>query len=69
MKQTVVEELRALSVDELQTRVDQARRELLQGRIVQVTEGTRRGAAASNTRRNIARMLTIINEKKAEAQA
>lgn len=69
MKKTEMEELRALSIDELHARIDEARRGLLQGRIAQVAEGTRRGAAARTARRQIARMLTIIQQKKVEGQA
>lgn len=70
MKKSEREELRQQSVEELQAAIKEAREELLKGRVEAVTENAGLGVRARQLRRNIARMLTIINEKKqAEVQA
>ena len=70
MKKSEREELRQQSVEELQAAIKEAREELLKGRVEAVTESAGLGVRARQLRRNIARMLTIINEKKqAEVQA
>ena len=70
MKKSEREELRQLSVEELQAKITESREELLKGRLEQVAEGAGIGVRARHLSRNIARMLTIIKEKEqAEVQA
>ncbi len=70
MKKSEIEELRQQSVEDLQASIKENRQELLNGRFEQVAEGTGHGVKSRQLRRDIARKLTIINEKKkAEVQA
>ncbi|NRA40467.1 MAG: 50S ribosomal protein L29 [Planctomycetes bacterium] len=70
MKKSEREELRTKTIEELQDMIKEAREELLKGRLAQVAEGAGIGLRARQLSRNIARMLTFINEKKqAEVQA
>ncbi len=64
MKKTDIEELRQQSVEELNTKITEARKELLDQRFSQAIEGVQRNASYRNARRDIARMQTIIAEKK-----
>ncbi len=67
MKKSEREELRSKTVDELNELIKEAREELLKGRLSQVAEGAGIGLRARQLSRNIARMLTFINEKRQAA--
>lgn len=67
MKNSELQELRTQDVADLQSQIVDLRRELLDGRIKSVTQGETPGMAKRRLRRQIARLLTIINEKKAAA--
>lgn len=69
MKKTDLDELRGMSVEDLQKQVDESRQALMQSRFSAAAEGGRQGIQVRNIRRGIARMLTVIKEKKAEVQA
>lgn len=69
MKRDDLKLLRDKSVDELQAEVVTLREELLKGRFSQALEGTGLGVQARAKRRQVARLMTIINQKKAEVQA
>ena len=57
------DELRELSVDELQSRIDDARQELMNLRFRQSTGELTDHTRLRFTRRQIARLLTIIGER------
>jgi large subunit ribosomal protein L29 len=61
------EEIRALSIDEMEVRLDEAREELMNLRFQQSTGELVDFTRIRYTRRLIARLLTIINERKWEA--
>jgi len=67
MKKTEIQELRSKTVEELEQLVQAHREELMQGRFKRVTQGESLGIKGRAVRRNIARLLTIITEKKAAA--
>ena len=67
MKKSEVQDLRDKSIEELEAAVVAAREELFKGRFKQATEGQGLGVQARNLRRQVARLLTVINEKKAAA--
>ena len=67
MKKTDIQELRSKTVEELEQLVQAHREELMQGRFKRVTQGEGLGVKARAMRRNIARLMTIITEKKAAA--
>ena len=56
-------ELRELSVDELKKKAQDLRRELLVARIGSATQQLKNPLKLRHLRRDIARILTIINEK------
>ena len=64
-----VEELRNLSEEELHEKADQLRKNLMQLRFQAKTGKLERQTAVKETRRDIARILTIINEKKNEVRS
>lgn len=69
MKKTELESLRENSVEELAEIVAASRRELMQLRFSQVTEGQRLESKARGLRRHIARCLTLITQKQRQAAA
>ena len=61
-------EIRNLSDDEIQARLNDAREELMNLRFQLAMGGLSDHTRLSHTRRNIARLLTILNEREAAAQ-
>lgn len=59
--------LRERSVDELKKQVDERRRELFDLRMSAYTDQERSPSLIRNMRREVARMLTVIQEKESEA--
>ena len=57
------EEIRALSNDEIRSRLDDAREELMNLRFQMAVGGLTDHTRLGYTRRTIARMLTILNER------
>lgn len=66
MKKEDKKALAEKSVEELQAEVTTLREDLLKGRLAQAVENQPLGMSARKARRQIARLLTIINQKKAE---
>jgi large subunit ribosomal protein L29 len=64
----VDKELRSLSVDELNARIEDAREELMNLRFRQATGELTDFNQIRRTRREIARMLTLIREIEIEAE-
>jgi len=60
-------ELRKLTLQELEKKLDEAKMELLKLRFQQKISGLDNPMAIRKLRRDIARILTVIREKKAEA--
>ncbi|HOW58546.1 MAG TPA: 50S ribosomal protein L29 [Candidatus Omnitrophota bacterium] len=58
------EELRELSIEELQEKVDSFKKTLMQFRFQLKTGKLERQSSLKETKQDIARLLTIINEKK-----
>lgn len=63
------EELRGLSAEELQDKVDQLKKQLMQYRFQAKTGKLEQQSVVKQTRHDIARTLTILNEKKREAKS
>lgn len=61
-------EIRDLSTDELLSRLNDAREELMNLRFQQATGELTDFTRLRHTRRNIARMLTILREREREAK-
>ncbi len=61
-----VAEVRELDVDELQQRVVQARRELFNLRFQHATGQVENTGQLKEIRKNIARLLTVLNQKQRE---
>jgi large subunit ribosomal protein L29 len=61
-----VAEVRELDVDELQQRVVQARRELFNLRFQHATGQLENTGQLKEIRKNIARLLTVLNQKQRE---
>lgn len=59
-----MEELRGLSVDELKEKRDRLKKELMQFRFQAKTGKLEKASVLQQTKRDIARILTAINEKK-----
>jgi len=57
-------ELRELGIDELKKREDELRRELVSARIAKVNQQLKNPLKVRMLRRDIARIMTIIAEKK-----
>lgn len=55
--------LRALNVDELQKKLSEEREKLMQDRFKQATATLENTSLLKSTRRQIARMETVLNEK------
>jgi len=63
---TRASELRALSDDELAQRLAERRRELFNLRFQSVTGALENSARLKQTKREIARILTVVREREAE---
>ncbi|GAB4524947.1 MAG: 50S ribosomal protein L29 [Anaerolineales bacterium] len=63
-----VDEIRAMSVDEIRARLGDARHELITMRFQQATGELTDTSQIKITRRTIARLLTILNERERLAQ-
>jgi large subunit ribosomal protein L29 len=61
-----VAEVRELSVDELERRVAETRRELFNLRFQHATGQLENTGQLQEVRRNIARLLTVLNQKQQE---
>ena len=61
-------EIRALSTDELKSRLNDTREELMKLRFQLATGGLTDHTRLSQTRRTIARLLTVIQERQAAEQ-
>ncbi len=61
-------EIRALSTDELKARLNDTREELMKLRFQLATGGLTDHTRLSQTRRTIARLLTVIRERQAAEQ-
>ncbi|GFM37477.1 50S ribosomal protein L29 [Desulfovibrio psychrotolerans] len=57
------EELRKLSAEELKTKLEESRKELFDLRFKHATAQLKSTASLPETKRNIARILTILKEK------
>ncbi len=64
-----IEELRNLSGEELLEKAEQLKKTLMQLRFQAKTGKLERQSSIKETRREIARMLTIVNEKKNEVKS
>ena len=62
-----LEELRGLAVEELEEKVGKLKKELMQYRFQAKTGKLEQQNTIRDTRRDIARVLTVMNEKSAEA--
>ena len=63
MKTKTIKELRELTVDELRRKADELQRELLSVRIQHAGQQLKNPLKLRHLRRDIARVLTLINEK------
>ena len=61
-----IEEIRGLGVEELQEKVSKLKKELMHYRFQAKTGKLERQSALSEAKRDIARLLTIMNEKKSQ---
>lgn len=59
----VVKELRALSNEELETKIKESKKELFDLRLKQSTGSLEKPSRIHELRKNIARMNTILNER------
>ena len=57
-------DIRSLSADELQEKLDQVKKELMQSRFQAKTGKLERQSTLAEKKKDIARILTVINEKK-----
>ena len=64
-----VEEIRALSIDAVQAQVNDAKEELMKLRFQQATGELTDSSRLSQTRRTIARLYTVLNERQQEQAA
>ena len=64
MPQTKITELRELSSDELQTRLRDLKQEALNLRLQQATGQLENNARRRHVRREIARVMTLLTERK-----
>jgi large subunit ribosomal protein L29 len=62
------EEIRALSLDEIRSQLDEAREEMMNLRFQQATGELVDFTRLKHTRRSIARFLTIMKEREQEAE-
>ena len=61
-----VEEIHALSVEEILERVEKLKKEMMQNRFQAKTGKLERQSTIREKRRDVARLLTIMNQKTAE---
>ncbi len=66
MKKNELKELRGLSIEELLKKETELRQEMFQQRLHAATKPVKDNQSAKKLRRNIARVLTIIGQKRAE---
>jgi ribosomal protein L29 len=69
MKKTAIAELRAKSVEDLQVLAKNARDTLMKGRFAKSAEGKAITMQQRVQRRQVARLETLISEKKSAAKA
>lgn len=69
MPQTKISDIRELSLDELQRKLNELRHESLNLRLQKSTGQLENTARMKTVRREIARVLTVINERTKAAQA
>ena len=69
MAKSKVADFENLSVDELAEKAMNLKKELMQYRFQQKTGKLERQSVIRNTRRNIARVLTVIQQKKSEVKS
>ena len=69
MKKTVIAELRAKSAEDLTVLVKNARETLMKGRFAKSAEGKAITMQQRVQRRQVARLETLISEKKSAAKA
>ena len=62
-------EIRNLSVEEIKEKVEALKKDLMQHRFQAKTGKLERQSAISEIRKDIARLLTILNEKKIEVKS
>lgn len=62
----LVKELRALSNEELEAKIKEAKKELFDLRLKQSTGALEKPSRIHELRKNVARMNTILNERKNE---
>ena len=62
----VMKELRALSNEELETKIKESKKELFDLRLQQSTGSLEKSSRVRELRKNVARMNTILNERKNE---
>ena len=63
------QELRKMSVEELKKKADELKQELLKLRFQAKLQGLDNPMAIRNTKRDIARVLTVIREKELKGEA
>lgn len=63
-----VEEIRGLGVDEIQEKVEKMKKDLMQYRFQAKTGKLERQSTIKEVRRDIARLLTIMNQKSAQGE-
>jgi large subunit ribosomal protein L29 len=63
------QELSSLGADELKDKANQLRKELMQFRFQQKTGKLEKQSSIRDTKRDIARILTAISQKKSEAKS
>jgi len=68
MKKSAKSDLRAQTVEDLSTQVAELEGGLLKARMAQALQGQRRGLQYRNARRQIARLQTLIGEKRRSAK-
>lgn len=64
-----MEELKNLAVEELQEKVNKLKKDLMQFRFQAKTGKLERQATLGETKRDIARILTVVSQKKKEAKS
>ena len=65
-KQLKAKDLRELTVDELRRKSDELSRELMRARFAKVQQQLKNPLKIRNLRRDVARILTIMHEKKGQ---
>jgi large subunit ribosomal protein L29 len=64
-----IKEIKNLNTEELETELDRLRRHLFDVRAQAVTEKLEDSTQITKTRRDIARILTVLKERQMQAQA